>query len=96
MFMLLTIDNDGRYLGYRMAKAALNSQTRTLAAELKLAGFNIAVVAINPGHVATRLTNFKFKVDIDVALPSLFKVIEKVTMENTGEFFNWDGTKINL
>jgi hypothetical protein len=33
---------------------------------------------------------------MDVALPSLFKVIEKVTMENTGDFVNWDGAKIYL
>jgi NAD(P)-dependent dehydrogenase (short-subunit alcohol dehydrogenase family) len=79
-----------------MAKAALNQQTATLAQELKLAGFNITVVSINPGHVATRLTNFNSKVDINIAIPSLFKVIEDITMENTGQFLNWDGVKMNL
>jgi NAD(P)-dependent dehydrogenase (short-subunit alcohol dehydrogenase family) len=68
----LAIDNDRGYLGCYIARAALNLQTGTLAAEIKLVGFNIAVVAINPGHVVSRLTNFKSKVDIDVALASLF------------------------
>jgi NAD(P)-dependent dehydrogenase (short-subunit alcohol dehydrogenase family) len=89
-------DNDGRWLGYRMAKAALNSQTRSLAGELKAAGFNIAVVAVAPGVVATRLTDFNFIDDIDEAMPGMFSVIEKVTMENTGDFINWDGVKMNL
>lgn len=39
-----------------MAKSALNQQTVTIANELKAAGSNVIMIAVDPGDVPTRLS----------------------------------------
>ncbi|KAI1311974.1 NAD(P)-binding protein [Xylaria venustula] len=86
--------NAGRLLAYRMAKAALNAQTVTLSQEFKKAGENIAVISMNPGFVSTRINNWKFEDDMDTCIAGLVRNIEGATMENSGQFINWDGSII--
>ena len=74
-----------------MAKAALNQQTVTLAKEMEKSGQNIAVISVNPGFVATRLTNFDFDDDMDTCIEGVARVIESVDMAKTGLFINWTG-----
>lgn len=45
--------------------------TVTLAREFEEHGDNIAVVAINPGYVATRLTNYRSNMQLYVLLAAL-------------------------
>ncbi|KAF2828846.1 hypothetical protein CC86DRAFT_404726 [Ophiobolus disseminans] len=49
-------DSDGGRISYRMAKAALNMQTASLAADFIASKTNIAVVAVHPGRVPTELS----------------------------------------
>lgn len=74
-----------------MAKSALNQETVTLAYELKKQGSNIAVAAINPGFVATRLTDWDFDDDMDTCIAGILNVVENLTIETTGCFKNWNG-----
>jgi NAD(P)-dependent dehydrogenase (short-subunit alcohol dehydrogenase family) len=59
----LTAVCKGEDLGYRMSKAALNMLTVTLAEGFQMNGDNVAVIALNPGYVATRLTDFRSRDD---------------------------------
>ena len=79
-----------------MAKAALNQQTVTLAKEMEKSGQNIAVISVNPGFVATRLTNFDFDDDMDTCIEGVARVIESVDMAKTGLFMNWTGEILNF
>ena len=79
-----------------MAKAALNQQTVTLAKEIEKSGQNIAVVSVNPGFVATRLTNFDFDDDMDTCIEGIARVIESVDMAKTGLFINWTGEVLDF
>ncbi len=71
-----------------MAKAALNQQSITLQ-ELRKAGENIAVVSVNPGFVAIKLTDFDFDDDMDTCIEGIAKVIGSVDNSKTGRFINW-------
>jgi NAD(P)-dependent dehydrogenase (short-subunit alcohol dehydrogenase family) len=51
--MAALAEMNGRYPGYRLSKTALNAVTRILADEL--AGTNIKVNSVCPGHVQTRM-----------------------------------------
>ena len=79
-----------------MAKAALNQQTITLAREMEKSGQNIAVISVNPGFVATRLTNFDFDDDMDNCIEGIARVIESVDMTKTGLFINWTGETLDI
>jgi NAD(P)-dependent dehydrogenase (short-subunit alcohol dehydrogenase family) len=59
----LTAVCKGEDLGYRMSKAALNMLTVTLTKEFQMNSDNIAVIALNPGSVAMRLTDFRSRDD---------------------------------
>ena len=74
-----------------MAKAALNQQTKTLAQDFKHAGDNITVIALNPGYIATKMTGCKGVVDMDDSVQRIVTLIEDVTPEKTGRFFDYTG-----
>jgi NAD(P)-dependent dehydrogenase (short-subunit alcohol dehydrogenase family) len=59
-----TAKERGLFIGYRMAKAALNQQIVTLSREFEHNGDNITILALNPGYIPTRMTGFKGVVDI--------------------------------
>lgn len=54
-------------------------------------GDNITVIALNPGYVATKLTNYRFKDDMDECIAGMVEVLEGVSMEQTGMFLHWHG-----
>lgn len=81
----------GEDLAYRVSKAALNMLTVTLAKEFQMNGDDIAVIALNPGYVATRLTNFRFRDNMDECIAGIVKVLDNVGMDQTGTFLNWRG-----
>jgi len=84
--------NRGGYLGYKMAKAALNQQTRTLAKDMQKQGKNVCAIMVHPGAVATKLSGWNFDEDLNECVTSLVDLIEEITMERSGEFMNFDGT----
>jgi len=78
-------------MAYRMSKAALNMMTVTMAKEFQMNGDNIAVLALNPGYVATRLTNFRSRDDMDECIAGIVELLEGVGMKQTGSFLDWRG-----
>ncbi len=91
----------GGWYGYRGSKTALNMFMRTVAIEYKRKCPQTIVVSLHPGTTATRLSSpFQknvppeklFSVEKTVFL--LWKVIENLTLEDSGEFFSWDGSQL--
>lgn len=74
---------------YRMSKAALNAAGKSLSIDLKDQG--VIVTLLHPGYVKTQMTDFKGKVMPDEAAAGILEVLEKSTLETTGQFVNYKG-----
>jgi NAD(P)-dependent dehydrogenase (short-subunit alcohol dehydrogenase family) len=91
----------GGWYGYRAAKAALNQIIRTLSIEIRRTKPEAILVALHPGTVATGLSApFRGQVPSEglftpvQAAGHLLNVIDRLTPEDSGGFFAWDGTPI--
>jgi NAD(P)-dependent dehydrogenase (short-subunit alcohol dehydrogenase family) len=91
----------GGWYGYRASKAALNMLIKTTAIEYKRTCPQAILVALHPGTTDTQLslpfqgnvpTEKLFSVDRTVG--QLWKVLEQLNPNDSGEFFAWDGSKI--
>ena len=87
----------GGWYSYRASKAALNQIIRTGAIELARSHRQSVCVALHPGTVDTRFTG-KYpahkKVAPEVSAGNLLRVLEGLGPEDTGQFYNWDGTRL--
>lgn len=81
----------GEDLAYRLSKAAVNMLTVTLAREFQMNNDNITVISLSPGYVATRLTSFRFRDDMDECVAGIVKVVEDLDISQTGTFLDWQG-----
>jgi NAD(P)-dependent dehydrogenase (short-subunit alcohol dehydrogenase family) len=81
----------GHYL-YRSSKAALNAVVKSLAIDLR--GRGVTVVTLHPGWVRTDMGG----ADADLAIPEsvagVIGVLDKVGIEESGRFFDYDGSEI--
>jgi len=81
---------------YRASKAAVNMVFRNIAYALKDKG--IAVALINPGPVDTdMMAAARGRMPLrttELAVKELSAITEKLTLEQTGTFFNFDGTTL--
>jgi NAD(P)-dependent dehydrogenase (short-subunit alcohol dehydrogenase family) len=91
----------GGWYGYRASKAALNMFVKTTAIEYKRTYPQAIVVALHPGTTDTRLSQpFQRNVppeklfSIDRTVSQLLTVIDRLTTNDSGEFFSWDGSKL--
>jgi len=91
----------GGWYSYRASKAALNMMIKTLAIEHARRFKHSAVIGLHPGTVDTALSKpFQTNVakgklfDPDFSAARLLDVVEKVTPEETGKIFAWDGQEI--
>lgn len=83
--------NAGVY-GYKMSKAAVNMAGVNLAIELKPLG--IPVVLVHPGAVDTDMARpFNIpKITTIESVQGITKVIEGASLDNSGNFFSYDGS----
>lgn len=81
----------GGTYGYRMSKAAMNMTARTLAMDTNLA--NAIVITTHPGNVITKMSGLKTGLMPRESAEGLFKVIEALTADDNGKFYQWDGTE---
>jgi NAD(P)-dependent dehydrogenase (short-subunit alcohol dehydrogenase family) len=91
----------GGWYGYRASKAALNQLTRTLSIELGRKAPATICALIHPGTVDTDLSKpFQRNVpedrlfDTALAAAQIIRVIDGLTPEESGEFFDWAGEPI--
>lgn len=88
----LTDKGYGGYYAYCASKAALNMVTRTLAADLRSDG--IIVLCMHPGWVQTDMGGPYAQLKPQDAVQHIRKLIAGLSFSDTGEFYNWDGTKL--
>jgi len=89
----------GGWYGYRASKAALNMLIKNIAIEYHRGVKNTIVVALHPGTTDTQLSSpFQQNVSpeklfsVDRCTEQLLSIINNLSSENNGQFFNWDGT----
>jgi NAD(P)-dependent dehydrogenase (short-subunit alcohol dehydrogenase family) len=78
----------GRAYGYCMSKAALNMVTRSLS--IGLHDSNIVFVTLNPGYVATDMTDHQGYLKPSESAEAMATIVGNLTMEDTGKFYNAD------
>lgn len=91
----------GGWYGYRASKAALNMFMKSIALEYRRTCKGAIVVVLHPGTTDTRLSQpFQRNVapeklfSVDRCVGQLSKVMAHLTVEDSGEFFSWDGTRL--
>lgn len=91
----------GGWYSYRASKAALNMALKTLALEWRVRLPNCTVAALHPGTVDTPLSRpFQANVPVEklftpeYAARCLLGVIDRLTPEQSGRFWSWDGSEI--
>lgn len=89
----------GGWYAYRASKAALNQFVRTAAVELARRSPEAICVALHPGTVATPLTAPFAAKGVDTHTPAeasrhLLAVINKLSPEANGGFFDWRGKPV--
>jgi len=81
----------GSYI-YRSSKTALNSVVKSIAIDLAEDGFSAAV--LHPGWVLTDMGGSSALIDSKTSVSGMLSVIDSLDQENSGSFFNYDGSPI--
>jgi NAD(P)-dependent dehydrogenase (short-subunit alcohol dehydrogenase family) len=84
--------NSGGWIPYRTSKAALNMAWSCLALEAKRDG--VTVVALSPGWVKTRMGGAGAEISAGESVGSMRKLIERLTIDDTGKFLRRDGSEL--
>ncbi|MDA1370742.1 MAG: SDR family oxidoreductase [Proteobacteria bacterium] len=81
----------GSYV-YRSSKAALNAVVKSVAVDLGSNGFSVAV--LHPGWVRTDMGGPSGLIDTQTSVSGMMRVIDSMSEQNSGSFFNYDGSII--
>ena len=81
----------GSYV-YRSSKTALNSVVKSISVDLRSEAMAVAV--LHPGWVRTDMGGPNGLIDTETSVSGMVQVIENLTLETSGAFFNYDGTVI--
>ena len=82
-------NTSGGSYAYRMAKAALNMASRSLAQDLAREG--IASAVINPGWVQTDMGGGGAPTPVGDSVRGILARLDELTVATTGTFLNWQG-----
>ncbi len=77
---------------YRSAKACLNASVNVLSNGLKSHG--IACVLFHPGWVQTDMGGPTAAIDVKTSIRGMCNVIDRLTLDDSGRFINYDGFDI--
>ena len=88
----------GGWYAYRTAKAALNQMLHSAAIELARTHPQLICAALHPGTVETEFTRKyvgrQLAVPAAEAAENLLQVIDALTPDQTGGFFDWTGAEV--
>ncbi len=79
----------GDYYGYRASKAALNMFSRALAYDVR--SERIIVITLHPGWVRTGMGGNQAPLSPEESVKGMLKVIDGLSLQDTGKFFTWEG-----
>lgn len=85
-------NTSGGYYSYRMSKAALNMAVRSMSMDLKKK--KIAVYALHPGWVRTRMGSVIAPVSKKRSVNGMIDVIDRLSISDTGNFYNFKGEEL--
>ncbi len=85
-------NTSGGFYAYRMAKAALNMASRSLAVDLKSEG--IASAVINPGWVQTDMGGRGANTTVGDSVRGILTQLAALSLETSGRFLNWKGGEL--
>lgn len=85
----LELRDGGGVYSYAASKAALNSITRSLSFDLRRAG--ISVASLDPGWVRTDMGGRSAPLLPQESVSGMLRVIDHLTIKDTGKFFRYDG-----
>ena len=85
-------NTSGGYYSYRMSKAALNMAVRSMSMDLKKK--KIAVCALHPGWVRTRMGSAIAPVSKKRSVNGMIDVIDRLSISDTGKFYNFKGEEL--
>jgi NAD(P)-dependent dehydrogenase (short-subunit alcohol dehydrogenase family) len=77
---------------YNASKAALNMFTRCLAGTFRSSG--VIVITLNPGWVKTDMGGSGAHLSIAESSRGVIAVTDGLTLDDSGEFFQWDGQRL--
>jgi len=83
-------NKSGGFLAYRSSKTALNMAWRTLA----LANPDLTCAVLHPGWVQTRLGGANAPVQPEESIAGMRRVIDGLTPAESGEFFDFQGSRV--
>ena len=86
-------NNSGGSYVYRSSKAALNAVMKSLSIDLAPNGISVAI--LHPGWVRTDMGGPSGLINASESVSGLRKVIDSLNPENSGRFYNYDGSEIN-
>lgn len=84
-------ERGGNYT-YGASKTALNMFTRCLAGSFRDA--RVSVIALHPGWIQTDMGGPNARLTLDEAMPGVIDVIDRLTLADSGAFFQWDGSHV--
>ena len=85
-------DNGGGWVPYRTSKAALNMAWSCLAMEAEPRG--VAAVLFSPGWVKTRMGGGGAQISADESVGDMRKLIDRLTIEDSGRFLRRNGSEL--
>lgn len=85
-------NGSGGYIAYRSSKAALNAAWRSLAIDVAPQG--VAAAVLHPGWVQTRMGGASAPLTPEQSVAGMRRVIAGLGPDQSGSFFNYDGTSI--
>ncbi|HMV42498.1 MAG TPA: SDR family oxidoreductase [Leptospiraceae bacterium] len=88
-FASLSIPQKGNY-SYSASKAALNMFNKVLANDL--GKYGILTLAVNPGWMKTDMGGKSASLEPEESAKSILEFSQKLKMEDSGKFFNHDGS----
>jgi NAD(P)-dependent dehydrogenase (short-subunit alcohol dehydrogenase family) len=86
-------NRSGGFYGYRMAKAALNMMSRSLAIDLR--GEAIISVVINPGWLQTDMGGPGAPTPVADGVRGVLREVDRATLADSGEFLDWRGGRLS-
>lgn len=88
----ITENTSGNAYAYRASKAALNAVSKSMA--LDLAPFGVHVLILHPGWVKTDMGGPSALIDVEEAVSSMTRLLERARDFPAGSFLAFDGSTI--
>ncbi|NFV81209.1 SDR family oxidoreductase [Magnetospirillum aberrantis] len=85
-------NSSGNFYAYRASKAAANMVMKTLALDLGSRG--ITAIAVSPGWVRTDMGGAEAPLSPAEAVSGMRAVLDKVSLNDSGKFFHFDGSEL--